>query len=288
MPGMTRDDPATLLACRFPGKRAFITGAASGLGLAMASLLARGGWSLGLLDVDGPALESAAAALRNGGASVDVYVGDVAVAAFVAAAVGAYAERHGGLDVVVNNAGVAVAGPIEATPVEDWQWIVSINLLGVVWGCRAAVPVMRRQGGGLVLNVASSAGFAAAPQMSAYNSTKAAVIALSETLVSELAGSGVQVSVAMPGFFRTRLLEHMRAPPEENALAHQLMDHSGHDPDEAARALLGAAAAGATYVVWPREYRLAWRLKRWFPRWFLGRVQAFRDAQSRKAARSPG
>jgi NAD(P)-dependent dehydrogenase (short-subunit alcohol dehydrogenase family) len=98
--------------------------------------------------------------------------------------------------------------------------------------------------GGLVLNVASSAGFAAAPQMAAYNVTKAGVIALSETLASELAGTGVQVSVARPGFFRTHLLDHMRAPPEENRLAHQLMDHSGHDPDEAAAALLGAAAAG--------------------------------------------
>jgi short-subunit dehydrogenase len=134
-----------------------------------------------------------------------------------------------------------------------------------------------------VLNVASSAGFAAAPQMAAYNVTKAGVIALSETLASELAGTGVQVSVARPGFFRTHLLDHMRAPPEENRLAHQLMDHSGHDPDEAAAALLGAAAAGDFYIVWPREYRLAWRLKRWFPRWFLGRVQSFRDAQVRRA-----
>ncbi|MCE3285412.1 MAG: hypothetical protein K0R70_1668 [Steroidobacteraceae bacterium] len=66
------------------------------------------------------------------------------------------------------------------------------------------------------------------------------------------------------------------------------MDHSGHDPDEAAAALLAAAAQGETYIVWPREYRLAWRLKRWFPRWFLRRVQAFRDAQVRQAGRSPG
>jgi NAD(P)-dependent dehydrogenase (short-subunit alcohol dehydrogenase family) len=285
---MTQDDPATLLARRFPGKRAFITGAASGLGLAMADLLARNGWSVGLLDIDGPGLEQAVASLRAGGATVDAHVGDVASAGFVEAAVAAYAARQGGLDLMVNNAGVAVAGPLEATPVEDWEWIVAINLLGVVWGCRAAVPVLRRQGSGLILNVASSAGFAAAPQMSAYNSTKAAVIALSETLVSELAGSGVQVSVAMPGFFRTHLLDHMRAPAAENALAHQLMDHSGHDPDEAARALLGAAAAGDTYVVWPKEYRLAWQLKRWFPRWFLTRVQAFRDAQLRRAGQPPG
>jgi NAD(P)-dependent dehydrogenase (short-subunit alcohol dehydrogenase family) len=286
---MTQASPATLLARRFTAKRAFITGAASGLGLAMAELLARDGWHLGVLDVDRPALDAAVDRLRQAGAaSVIAYAGDVAAHDFVSTAITAFADTQRGLDVVVNNAGVAVAGAVDATPPADWEWIVGINLLGVVWGCRAAVPVMKRQGSGLVFNVASSAGFAAAPQMSAYNATKAGVISLSETLAAELAGSGVQVSVAMPGFFRTHLLDHMRAPPEENKLAHRIMDNSGHDPEEAALALLAAAAAGDLYIVWPPEYRWAWRLKRWFPQWFLKRVQSFRDAQVRKAGRPPG
>lgn len=286
---MTATPPATLLSRRFPAKRAFVTGAASGLGFALAECLARDGWTLGLLDLAAERLAVAETGLRRSGArDVNVFCGDVAAPTFVAAAVDDFVARHGGLDVIVNNAGVAVAGPVELTPVEDWRWIVDINLLGVVWGCRAALPTLKRQGSGLVFNVASSAGFAAAPQMAAYNVTKAGVIALSETLVTELAGTGVQVSVAMPGFFRTHLLDEMRAPPEENRLAHQLMDHSGHDPAEAATALLGAAAAGQAWIVWPREYRLAWRLKRWFPGWFLRRVQSFRDAQLRRADRSPG
>ncbi len=168
---------------------------------------------------------------------VTAYPGDVALHEFVAGSITGFSQAHQGLDVMVNNAGVAVAGAVEATPVDDWNWIVGINLLGVVWGCRAALPVMKRQGSGLIFNVASSAGFAAAPQMSAYNATKAGVISLSETLASELAGTGLQVSCAMPGFFRTHLLDHMRAPPEENRLAHRIMDNSGHDPDEAALAL---------------------------------------------------
>jgi len=254
----------------------------------MARLLASEGWSLGLLDLSAAGLERAAGELRSAGARVTTFSGDVAGAGFVADAVGQFAAAEGGLDVLVNNAGVAVAGPIDVTSTDDWNWIVGINLLGVVWGCRAAVPVLRRQGSGLVLNIASSAGFAAPPQMAAYNATKAAVIALSETMAAELAGTGIQTSVAMPGFFRTHLLDHMRAPPEENALAHQLMDHSGHDPDEAAHALLAAAAAGDLYIVWPPEYRMAWRLKRWFPVWFLKRVQSFRDAQLRKAGLRPG
>jgi NAD(P)-dependent dehydrogenase (short-subunit alcohol dehydrogenase family) len=286
---MANASPATLLSRRFPSKRAFITGAASGLGLAMAQLLARDGWTLGVLDLDREALERAVTQLRtSGAANVTAYLGDVAAHEFVAASITGFSQANQGLDVMVNNAGVAVAGAVEATPVDDWNWIVGINLLGVVWGCRTALPAMKRQGSGLIFNIASSAGFAAAPQMSAYNATKAGVIALSETLASELAGTGLQVSCAMPGFFRTHLLDHMRAPPEENRLAHRIMDNSGHDPDEAALALLGAAAAGELYVVWPPEYRWAWRLKRWFPRWFLKRVQSFRDAQARKAGRPPG
>ena len=283
---MTRTDPATLLSRRFPAKRAFVTGAASGLGLAMAERLARDGWALGLLDISAAALDAAAGGLRgrNTATRVFAYAGDVADEAFVAASVADFTAQCGGLDLMVNNAGVAVAGMVEATPVEDWQWITGINLLGVVWGCRAALPVMKRQRSGLILNIASSAGFAAAPQMGAYNATKAAVIALSETLAAEAADDGIQLSVAMPGFFRTHLLDHMRAPPEEGRLAHALMDTSGHDPDEAALALLGGAAEGRLYLVWPPQYRLAWRLKRWAPNWFLKRVRGFRDAQARKAA----
>lgn len=286
---MTQISPATLLSRRFPAKRAFVTGAASGLGLAMAELLGRDGWQLGVLDIDRVALDAAVTRLQaTGAASVTAFAGDAASCELVSASVGRFAEAQGGLDLIVNNAGVAVAGAVETTPPADWQWIVGINLLGVVWGCRAVVPLMRLQGSGLIFNVASSAGFAAAPQMSAYNATKAGVISLSETLAAELAGTGVQVSCAMPGFFRTHLLDHMRAPPEENRLAHRIMDNSGHDPDEAALALLAAAAAGDLYIVWPPEYRWAWRLKRWFPLWFLKRVQSFRDAQVKKAGRPRG
>ena len=138
------------------------------------------------------------------------------------------------------------------------------------WGLVAA-------GSGLVLNVASSAGFAAAPQMSAYNATKAAVISLTETLEAELEGTGIQASVAMPGFFSTHLLATMRAPDEQRAMAQRIMQSSGEDATSAARAILGAAAAGRLHIVWPGKYRLAWRLKRLFPAWFVRRVAKMRD-----------
>jgi len=150
------------------------------------------------------------------------------------------------------------------------------------------VPYLRAAGSGLVLNVASSAGFAAAPQMSAYNATKAAVISLTETLAAELEGSGVQASVAMPGFFSTHLLSTMRAPPDQRAMARRIMESSGEDATSAARAILGAAADGKLHIVWPDKYRLAWRLKRLFPGWFVRRVANLRDRKLPGANPPPG
>jgi NAD(P)-dependent dehydrogenase (short-subunit alcohol dehydrogenase family) len=220
-----------------------------------------------------------------GGAGVACYAGDVASESFVADAVADFASRTGGLDLMINNAGVAAAGPVQSTPAADWRWIVDINLLGVVWGCQAAAVRMQQARSGLILNIASSAGFASAPQMSAYNATKAAVISLSETLAAELSGTGVQVSVAMPGFFRTSLLETLRAPPEASGLARRLMQGSRYDAHAAARAILAAAADRKLYVVWPREYRWAWRLKRFFPLWFLRRLQSLRKKRLQAADR---
>ena len=146
---------------------------------------------------------------------------------------------------------------------------------------------MRRQGCGVILNIASSAGFAAAPQMGAYNASKAAVIALTETLAGELSGSNVQVSVAMPGFFRTGLLETMRAPAAESAMAQRLMERSAYDAADAARAILAATARGPLYIVWPREYVWLWRIKRLAPMRFLRLVQRMRGATTSRRAEHP-
>ena len=269
------------LARRLPGRRAFITGAASGLGRAFALELARDGWQLGLADLSAERLERVRNEVEAAGGRATTCVGDVSSAEFVEAALGGYARGAGGLDLLINNAGVAVAGLVEVTPAEDWRWAIEINLLGVVHGCRAAVPLMRRQRAGVILNIASSAGFAAAPQMGAYNASKAAVIAVTETLAAELEGSGVQTSVAMPGFFRTGLLETMRAPAAENAMARRLMSASAYEAVDAARAILAALSRGRLYIVWPKEYVWLWRIKRLFPVRFVRLVLRMR-------ARPPG
>ncbi len=258
------------LDARFPEKRAFITGGASGLGLATAKLLAAQGWQIGLLDRDTGRLAEATQELRTAGSPLcESYVVDTTDEQAVRFAIDAFARKCGGLDFALNSAGVAVAGDLLETPAADWNWILGINVMGVVHSCRAELPHMIAGRGGLVINVASAAGFASGSRMSAYNASKAAVVALSETLYQEMAEHGVHVAVAMPGFFRTRLMEHARAPEDARGFAQKMMQHSNLEADVVALEILTRAAAGATHIVLPGTYRWLWRFKRVAPRAFL-------------------
>jgi NAD(P)-dependent dehydrogenase (short-subunit alcohol dehydrogenase family) len=258
------------LDSRFPNRRAVVTGGASGLGLAAAETLAARGWHLGLLDRDEPRLASAAEALRAlGSPHCEAFTTDVTDEAAVQFAVDAFAGRVGGLDLALNCAGVAVAGDLAETPLADWRWILDINVLGVVHSCRAEAPHMRAAGRGIIVNVASAAAFMSAGRMGAYNASKAAVVGLSETLCAELAPHGVHVAVAMPGFFRTRLMEHARAPADARRFAERLMERSNVDAAAVAREILARAAAGDVHVVTPAGYRWLWRCKRLAPRTFM-------------------
>jgi short-subunit dehydrogenase len=139
------------------------------------------------------------------------------------------------------------------------------------------LPSMLRQRAGLIINVASAASFCTGPMMSAYNASKAAVVALSETLMQEYGPRGVRTLVAMPGFFRTNLLSHARGPRPTLEGARRIMDSSQLEADQVARELLAAAAGSATHWVYPPAYRTLWRLKRLMPSRFqqlmLARLQ---------------
>jgi short-subunit dehydrogenase len=265
------------LNARFPRKRAFITGAGSGLGLELALALGQDGWSLGLFDRNLERLTAVEADLTARGISVLAYPGDVTQADELTVAVNSVAASRDGLDVMINNAGVAAAGSVmEITP-EDWRWILDINFMGVVHGCRAAIPHLQRNGTGLLINVASAAAFASAPGMGSYNASKAAVVSLSETLMGELAAMGTQVSVVMPTFFKTSLLESFRGPAHSREYAEQVMNASSYDTSQVAQDVLRLAGAGRPYIVLPSSARVLWRLKRWMPRFFLKRVLAMRE-----------
>jgi NAD(P)-dependent dehydrogenase (short-subunit alcohol dehydrogenase family) len=175
-------------------------------------------------------------------------------------------ERWGGADLVVNNAGVAIGGSLAEIGMDDWRWIVDINLLGVVRGCRAFAPRMARAGGGHILNIASMAGLVHPPLMSAYNATKAAVVALSETLELELAADRVRVSVACPAFFKTNLAETMRSgSPEADRLARGLIDRASRGADEIAELIARGVERGDFLILTHREGTLGWLVKRLLP-----------------------
>jgi len=272
------------LDVRFPYRRAVITGGASGLGYATAALLAQQGWKLALLDRDAVRLGEAARSLAAlGAADVSVHELDTGDEVAVQAAVDLFASRQGGLDLALNAAGVAVAGRFLETPPADWEWILRINVLGVANSCRAELPHMLGGGGGLIINVASAAGFVSGADMSAYNASKAAVISLSETLAQEHGRDNIQVVAAIPGFFRTRLLESARASASAMGTAKKIMHMSNLEAEPVALEILTGAAAGKSYVVLPGEYRKLWLFKRLAPTRFQRFMVRFREKKEAQA-----
>jgi NAD(P)-dependent dehydrogenase (short-subunit alcohol dehydrogenase family) len=259
---------------RFPRKRAFITGAGNGLGLELVLALAGDGWTVGLFDRNVERLAMVEADLFAAGLPILAYPGDVTQPDELTVAVNSFAGSHDGLDLMINNAGVAASGGIMDISVDDWRWIIDINLMGVVHGCRAAVPHLQRNGKGLMINIASAAAFAAAPGMSSYNTTKAAVLSLSETLAGELHPTGIQVSVVMPGFIKTGLLESFRGPASSRQRAHELMAASTYPAADAARDILRLAGKGQLHIALPGSMRRLWRFKRWLPGTFIRFIAA--------------
>jgi len=188
------------------GKAAFVTGAASGNGLAMATAFAREGMKVMLADIEGGALDKAVDALRVGGADVHGVVCDVADPASVDRAAEASFRAFGSVHVVCNNAGVAGGGGIDQISVDDWRWVIDVNLIGVVHGIRTFLPHIRAHGEGVhIVNTASMAGMNAGLGVSPYSATKFAVVSLSEGLSAQLAPLGIGVSVLCPSYVRTRI-----------------------------------------------------------------------------------
>lgn len=247
--------------------RAVVTGAGGGLGRAFCRELARRGAQVIAADIDLAAAEETARLLTDGGARAHALACDVADRAQVEALAREAEERLGGTDLLINNAGVAVAGPIDGVPQADWEWIVGINLWGVIYGCQLFVPQMRAQGGGHVINVASAAGLLCLPTMGPYNVTKAGVVALSETMAAELAGAKIGVTVLCPSFFRTKIMESSRLAGEPTTIGriHKVMERSKMQAPDVARFALDAAAAGELYALPHDDAAWGWRLKRLAP-----------------------
>jgi NAD(P)-dependent dehydrogenase (short-subunit alcohol dehydrogenase family) len=247
------------------GRRVLVTGAGSGLGRAIAARFAADGCRVLLTDVNAAAATEAAAGIGEPSrvAALPLDVTDDAAWEHARAWC---AEHWGGLDILVNNAGVAAAGRVDAIPIEDWRWILETNLMSVVRGCRTFVPLLKAQGHGHVVNVASLAGLLTPPAMGSYNVSKAAVVALSETLRSELQPYGIRTTLVCPGFVRTNLAASVRSPdPAMVDLTHKLVTGSKLSAEQVAEQVVSAVNRGRYLVLTERIGRVAWLAKRYAP-----------------------
>src|SRR3954470_11967629 len=204
---------------RFEGRVAVITGGASGIGLAMARRFAGDGMKIVIGDVEEPALKAAVDELRVGGAEIEGVVTDVTDAAQMQALADAAVARFGGVNVFCNNAGVGGGGLSWEMPLSTWEWVLGVNLWGVIHGIRAFVPLLMQQDEAHIVNTASVAGLVASPFMGAYNASKHAVVGISETLHHEFAitGANARVSVLCPGWVNTGIAQSDRNRPERFA-----------------------------------------------------------------------
>lgn len=167
---------------------------------------------------------------------------------------------------LINNAGVGLGGKFDEVSLEDWQWCMQVNLWGVIYGCHYFVPKFKQQGYGAIINVASAAGFTAAPEMTAYNVTKSSVLALSETLSAELRSANIRVNVLCPTLVPTNIMKNGRLPSHYSERAdHLLMNHAFTTTDQVVIKTLNNLDAGRLYTIPQPDAKLFWWMKRAAP-----------------------
>jgi NAD(P)-dependent dehydrogenase (short-subunit alcohol dehydrogenase family) len=249
------------------GKVAVVTGAASGIGRALAEAFAAAGSAVVVADLDAAAAETVAEGIRAAGGEAEAMAVDVSDAAAVDRLAAATVERFGRVDVLCNNAGVSTFNLMRDQTLDDWRWVFGVNLWGVVNGLQSFVPIMRSQGTpGHIVNTASVAGLLSGVAfIGPYSATKVAVVSISETLVQELAidQTPIGVSVLCPSSVDTRVMESERGRPAELGVEHRtelaesvrlsirdsFTGPTGLTPAEVATRVLDAIRAGRFWII---------------------------------------
>lgn len=283
------------LSKAFPQKRAFITGAGSGLGRQFALELAQDGWRLGLIDINEAAMRetrelcekcSGVLPVNSGNRSAEsehrfvCYRLDVSDSEQYSRVVRAYLHEFTGIDLLINNAGVGDGGEMQDYDLADWKWLLDINLMGVIYGCHLFLDTFLQQKSGHIINIASAAAFASMPGMAAYSVSKAGVLSLSEVLACELEPD-VGITVVMPEFIRTGIMQHSRTgDPWAREFGRLLVNTSKLTPEMVVPSILQKAGRGKFSVIFPFRAKIVRYLSSRHPeiwRWLRIRLHRHRN-----------
>lgn len=247
--------------------KAIVTGAGSGIGRAFSLELARRGGQVLCADINPASAKETVSLIEAAGGKAWATQCDVGLLAQVEA-LAVTAETHFGAPatLVINNAGIGIGGKaIGEVSMEDWKFTMDVNLWGVIHGCHVFAPILRAQGHGGIINVGSTASFAAAPTMGPYNVTKAAVLALTETLSAEMSGTGIHVTALCPTFVKTNIVKDGRIEGGSADFAAKLIARTGVSPESVVLKTLAALDKNQLYVVPQLEAKAVWTAKRLTP-----------------------
>lgn len=248
-------------------RNAVITGAASGLGRALAIALARRGDRIIIADISMDGVQETLEMVHKAGGEGEVFQCDVSRKEDVQKMADYCFTKWKRVDLLINNAGVVSCGFTGDVPLQDWEWITGINLWGVIYGCHYFIPRMKTQGkGGHIVNIASAAGLICLPEMGPYNVVKAGVISLSETIKPELAPYDIGVTVVCPTFFHTGLHKTLRnVDPFQKEFSNAAFENGRLTAEKIAEMILKAVDKNKLYLVPQMSGRFAWRVKRLSP-----------------------
>jgi len=248
------------------GKVAVVTGAASGIGRALCELLAEKGCALALVDMNASGLEETARDIRKRGGQAHTFLADVADRERMRRLPDEVVEVFGAVHILVNNAGVSVGATFAEHSMEDLDWILGINLGGVLHGCKFFLPHLAQQDEAHIVNLSSMFAFFGLAGQSSYCITKAGIRALSEALWTELADTSVRVTLVHPGAIRTNIIRAARIADEEGRLTGiEQLERWGHSPEKAARKIVRAIERNRPRVLIGPEATLIDWAKRLFP-----------------------
>jgi NAD(P)-dependent dehydrogenase (short-subunit alcohol dehydrogenase family) len=251
-------------------RRVLITGAGSGLGQALAHRFAAVGAQVACVDIHLDRVQATMATLTGGGHVA--FAADVGSDDAMQALAESVLANWGVPDVLINNAGIASGGDVLEAPISEWRHVLEVNFLSVVRGTKLFLPAMLKRGSGHVVSTASFAGLAGAPGLMTYGVSKAAVVAFSEQLRAECNGTGIDVSVICPAFFKTNLMQSTVGTEKIKHLGQKMMDRSPDSLDQVADRIFADINKRRFLIIPTKNEPMLWRIKRFFPGWYYSKL----------------